>query len=309
MADLTIKPLSSRRSFWFWQANASPYLFVLPFVVLFLIFMCYPLARSIILSFYRSAGPRENVFIGLTNYKFLLRDWLFWKAVLNTLIYTVLLLSLQIPLSLGLAMLLNSKAVRFRNFFRFAFFSSHLVGNVFVAVLFMLLLAPRQGLINRSIGLIFPWIGIEIDWRNNATLAIPAIVIASLWLTIGWGMIYFLAALQAVDQELYEAAEVDGAGHWQRFRHVTLPGIRPVLIFMLLVGTIGALQLFELPYVFFDGPGPGFAGLTIVMYLYQQGFEAGNIGYAAAIGWVLVLMIFFIAMAQLKSTGALKETT
>jgi arabinosaccharide transport system permease protein len=120
-------------------------------------------------------------------------------------------------------------------------------------------------------------------------------------------MIYFLAALQAVDQELYEAAEVDGAGRWQRFRHITLPGIRPVLIFMLLVGTIGALQLFELPYVFFNGPGPSFAGLTIVMYLYQQGFEIGNIGYAAAIGWVLVLMIFLVAMAQLKTTGALKE--
>ncbi|HEY2759363.1 MAG TPA: sugar ABC transporter permease, partial [Pirellulales bacterium] len=207
--------------------------------------------------------------------------------MLNTLIYTVLLLALQIPLSLALAMLLNGKAIRFRNFFRFAFFSSYLVGNVFVAVLFMLLLATRQGLVNRMIGFVFPWIGTEINWRTNASLAIPAIVIASLWLTVGWGMIYFLAALQAVDQELYEAADVDGAGRWQRFVHITLPGIRPVLIFMVLVGTIGALQLFELPYVFFDGPGPGFAGLTIVMYLYQQGFEIGNIGYAAAIGWVL----------------------
>jgi ABC-type sugar transport system permease subunit len=306
MADSTINlpsPTRHSRGIWHWQAKASPYLFVSPFVILFVLFMCYPLGRSFVLSFYRSAGPRKNVYIGLENYKFLFRDWLFWRAVLNTLIYTLLLLALQIPLSLALAMLLNGKAIRFRNFFRFAFFSSYLVGNVFVAVLFMLLLATRQGLVNRMIGFVFPWIGTEINWRTNASLAIPAIVIASLWLTVGWGMIYFLAALQAVDQELYEAADVDGAGRWQRFVHITLPGIRPVLIFMVLVGTIGALQLFELPYVFFDGPGPGFAGLTIVMYLYQQGFEIGNIGYAAAIGWVLVLMISLIALAELKLTA------
>jgi ABC-type sugar transport system permease subunit len=100
---------------------------------------------------------------------------------------------------------------------------------------------------------------------------------------------------------------VDGAGRWGKFWHVTVPGIRPVIIFILLVGTIGAFQLFELPYVFFNGPGPGFAGLTIVMYLYQQGFEAGNIGYASAIGWVLVLIIFVVSVCQLKVTRAMNE--
>ncbi|HWP40116.1 MAG TPA: sugar ABC transporter permease [Tepidisphaeraceae bacterium] len=304
-------PITYRRTWqqrvWSWQARAAPYVFVAPFLILFLMFLLYPLTRSIVLSFYKSAGPRMSVFIGLDNYAFLLRDWLFWLAVMNTLLYTVLFLSLQIPMSLGLALLLNSKAVRLRNFFRFAFFSSHLVGNVFVAILFMLLLAPRHGLVNRMIGAALPFVGTEINWRGNPALAMPAIVLASLWLSVGYGMIYFLAALQAVDEELYEAAEVDGAGRWQKFWHVTLPGIRPVLVFILLVGTIGSFQLFELPYVFFDGPGPGYAGLTIVMYLYQQGFEAGNIGYAAAIGWVLVLMILVIAIAQLKVTGAAKE--
>lgn len=299
--------LPLRARLWSWQANAAPYLFILPFILLFCSFMLYPLARSIILSFYKSAGPRESVFIGLGNYAFLVRDWLFWRAVLNTLFYTLLFLSLQIPLSLGLALLLNSPAVRFRNFFRFAFFSSHLVGNVFVAVLFMLLLAPRQGLVNRMIGAAVPWLGTEINWRSDPALAMPAIVLASLWLSIGYAMIYFLAALQSVDRELYEAAEVDGAGRWGKFWHVTIPGIRPVIIFILLLGTIGSFQLFELPYVFFEGPGPGFAGLTIVMYLYQQGFETGNIGYAAAIGWVLVLIIFIVAMAQLRVTRAMQE--
>jgi ABC-type sugar transport system permease subunit len=296
------------RRLWAWQARYSPYLFVLPFAGLFCLFTLYPIGRSLVLSFYRSAGPRKSEFIGLLNYRFLLTDLQFHLAVFNTVLYTVLFLSLYIPLALGLALLLNSPRVRYRNAFRFAFFSTHLVGQVFAAVMFYLLLAPRHGPINRAIGALFPWIGSEIHWRSHATLAMPAMVLASLWMSVGFGMIYFLAALQSVDPELYEAAEVDGAGRWSRFWHVTLPGIRPVLVFILLVGTIGALQLFELPYVFFDPPsGPGMSALTIVMYLYQHGFDTGNIGYAAAVGWVLVLLIFIISMAQLKVSGAARE--
>lgn len=298
----------SDRRLWAMQARGSPYLFVLPFVLLFAVFTLYPVARSLMLSFYRSAGPRESSFVGLLNYRFLLADPQFHLAIANTLLYTIVYLAIYIPAALGLAMLLNNPRVRMRNLFRFAFFSTHLVGQVFVAVMFYLLLAPRQGLVNRGIGAIFPWIGSEIYWRANPNLAMPAMVLASVWISVGYGMIYFLAALQTVDRELYEAAEVDGAGRWSRFRHVTLPGIRPVLIFILLVGTIGAFQLFELPYVFFDPPaGPGMRALTIVMYLYQQGFETGNIGYAAAIGWVLVMLVFFVSMAQLRVTGATKE--
>jgi ABC-type sugar transport system permease subunit len=260
------------------------------------------------LSFYNSAGPRRSIYIGLRNYSFLIRDWLFWQAVKNTLTYTIVYLALQVPLSLGLALLVNSRSVRFRNFFRFAFFTPYLVGNVFVAVMFILLLYPRLGLVNKMIGGLMPWVGTEINWRGSSTFAMPALVLASLWLTTGHGMIYFLAALQAVDHELYEAAQVDGAGRWGKFWHVTLPGIRPVLVFIVLIGTIGSLQLFEIPYVFFDPPtGPGLSGMTIVMYLYQQGFEFGNIGYAAAIGWVLVLMILAVSIGQLKITGAMKE--
>ncbi len=296
------------RRLWAWQSRYSAYLFVLPFVVLFIAFILYPVARSLMLSFYRSAGVRRSEFVGLENYRFLLFDPQFHLALRNTLLYTVLFLLLYIPLSLGLALLLNNPAVRFRNVFRFAFFSTHLVGQVFVAVMFYVMLAPRHGLVNRAIGAVFPWIGSEIYWRADPNLAMPAMVLASLWTAVGYGMIYFLAALQTVDRDLYEAAVVDGAGHWSRFWHVTLPGIRPVLIFLLLVGTIASLQLFELPYVFFDPPsGPGMRALTIVMYLYQYGFEFGNIGYAAAIGWVLVLIVFLISLAQLRVSGATRE--
>jgi ABC-type sugar transport system permease subunit len=121
-------------------------------------------------------------------------------------------------------------------------------------------------------------------------------------------VIYFLAALQTVDRELYESAEIDGAGPWSRFWNVTIPGIRPVLIFMLLVVTIGGFQLFELPFVIFESSaGPSSRALTIVMYLWQSGWEAGNLGYAAAIGWVLVLLILGVAIVQLRMTRAMQE--
>jgi len=269
--------------------------------------MLYPLAWSVSLSLQKNAGPVVSRFVGLANYRFLFTDRMFWFACMNTLIYAVLFLSLQLPLSLLLAILLNDRRVRGRYLLRFSFFSTYLVGQVFLAVMAHVLLAPRHGLVNVVIGRLLPWIGPEINWSERPVLAMPAIVLASVWVSIGYAMIYWLAALQSVDRELYEAAEVDGAGPWMRFRHVTLPGIRPVAVFLLLVGTIAALSLFDLPFVFFQGPGPGFAGMTIVMYLYEQGFVAGDIGYAAAVGWVLVFLILGITLVQIRVTGAARD--
>jgi ABC-type sugar transport system permease subunit len=296
----------TRERAWWLQQRLAPYLFLSPFVILFCCFMIYPLARSVVLSTYKAAGPEQLQFVGLDNYRFLVTDKIFWLAVGNTTYFAVLFLGLQIPIALALAVMLNSKRLRFRNFFRFAFFSSHLVGGVFVAVIFGLMLAQRHGLINKMIGLAFPFIGTETNWFGKPALAMPAVVIAALWISVGYAMVYLLAALQSVDQELYEAAEVDGASKWQQFRHVTLPGIRPVLIFLLLVGTIGAYQLFELPYVLFYGVWTNYA-ITIVTYLFQMGFEAGDIGYASAIGWALVVIIFLVSLVQLKVARARED--
>lgn len=296
---------------WALQQKLAPYLFVSPFLVLFCGFMLYPLARSIVLSLHKASGPTRIRFIGLENYQFLLFDQLFWLAVGNTLYFAFMFLLLQIPMSLGLALLMNNPRLRFRNFFRFAFFSAHLVGNVFVAIIFRLLLTERHGLVNRAIGAVFPFIGAETKWLARPELMMPSVVIAALWLSIGYGMVYFLAALQSVDQELYEAAEVDGAGMWSRFWNVTLPGIRPVLLFMIFIGTISALQLFELPYILSaeinEGAGPNNSALTIVMYLYNMGFSVGDIGYASAVGWALVVLIFGVSLLQLKVTRATAE--
>jgi ABC-type sugar transport system permease subunit len=287
-------------TWWTLQQKLAPYLFVAPFVVLFAIFTLYPLVRSVVLSFHQTAGtPSTIAFTGLGNYKFLLVDRLFWVAVGNTVLYTLAFLVVQIPVALGLAVVLNNKRVRGRNLFRFAFFAPHLVGHVFVAVIFGLLLS-NNGPVNEVIRGWFN--GAQLNWTSDPYLARVAVVLAATWLSLGYGMIYFLAALQGVDRELYEAAQVDGASRWQQFRHVTLPGIRPVLIFLILVGTIGGLQLFELPYVLFQGAGPGLAGLTIVMYLFSYGIEDGDIGYASAIGWVLAAMILVVALIQVRLT-------
>jgi len=291
-----------RERLWILQRRAAPYVFVAPFIAVFSVFMVYPLGNSIWLAFRYTNGPQSSLFVGLDNFRFMLHDPDFWHALKNTAVFACGSVFLQLPLSLGMALLLNARWVRGRNFFRLAFFSPHLVGQVFVAVLFSLIFLPRYGLLNRAIHAIAGF-GLETKWLMNADLVMPALVLTALWMYVGFNMIYFLAALQAVDVNLYEAAMVDGANRWQQFRHVTVPGIKPVAVFVVIMSTIGSFQLFELPYVLLSGPGPDNAGLTIVMYLYNTGFSTGDLGYASAIGWVLVLIILTISLTQAKVTG------
>ncbi len=296
-----------REKLWAFQHRFAPYLFVAPFVLLFVIFLAYPLGRSFVLSFYNTNGTERQEFVGVQNYSFLMRDKYFWFAVANTALLTLLFLIVEVPVSLGLAMLVNAKAVRAKSFFRFAFFSTHLVGSVFASVLFLQMLNPRQGLINRALGL-FIFHAPEINWLAHPVTARLAILMAEWWLSVGWGMIYFLAALQAVDAELYEAADVDGAGPWRKFWNVTVPSIKPVLVFIILIGTISGFQLFEIPYIFYPlDSGPDLAGLTIVSYLFTAGWQSSMLGYAAAIGWVLVVIIFGVSLIQYRLSFGQKE--
>jgi ABC-type sugar transport system permease subunit len=306
LADSRSAP--GRPTYWSIQRKAAPYLFLLPFLLLFFGFVVYPLADSVVLSFEKTAGPRLTHFAGFAHFRFLVHDWLFWVAMLNTVGFSIAFLLLQIPASLALALLLNSRLVRCRNIFRFAFFSSNLVGQAFAAVLFTLLLVPRAGLINRLLAMVWPGL-LELDWKSDPRFARVAILLAALWLSVGYGMIYFLAALQAVDHELYDASRADGAGTWSRFWHVTLPQIRPVTVFLILIGTVSSLSLFELPYVFFQGPGPRFAGLTVVQYLFIEGFGAGDLGYASAIAWALVALIGTVTLVQIKMFRIDREGT
>ncbi len=262
-----------------------PYLFLAPFLAVFATFHLYPLGRSLALSFCATPGPGRTRFVGLANYAYLARDVTFWLAVANTAAYVVAFLAVQVPLSLGLAMALDGRRVAGRGALRFAFFAPSLVGPVFVAVVFARLADPRHG-------------PVGLPWLSDPLLARAAVLVAWLWLSVGFGTVYLVAALQAVDPALRDAAAVDGAGPVARFRHVTLPAVRPVLSFLVLAGCVSGFQLFELPYVLLQGPGPGLAGLTVVGYLYAVGFGQGNLGYASAVGWALVVITMIAAAPQ-----------
>jgi len=273
-----------------------PYLFMAPFMVTFLIFMVYPLLQSAVLAMEQTYGPRFTEFVFLDNFIALFRDPLFYTAMANTAIFATASIFLQMPLSLALAILLNRPDVRGRAFFRLIFFSPALVGAVFVGVMASIIFQRRTGLINIILNRL---IGFDIDFPWLQEYVMPALILANLWMWTGFNMVYFLAALQNVDKSLMDAAHVDGAGPWSRFRHVILPAIRPVAGFVVLVSAIASFQLFELPYLLFQNTaGPDNQALTVVMYLFQTGFSNGDLGYASAIGWMLALILVALALVQ-----------
>jgi ABC-type sugar transport system permease subunit len=281
--------------------RAAPYLFLLPYFVLTAVFFLYPLGYATLLAFYQTNGPGTKAFVGLSNFKFLIGDSDFHKALWNTSVFAFFSICLQLPLSLALAMLLNSKIGRMKGFFRLAIFAPNLVGQVFVGVLFMVLFTPRYGLFNVLLQELFHK-GLEMQWLNEPALVMPAIIIASLWLYVGFNMIYFLAALQNVEQSLVEAARIDGAGPVGIFFNVTIPAIMPVATFVIVTSTIGSFQLFELPFTLLQqqngGYGPSDSGMTVVGYLYRNAFDSGDLGIAAAIGWLLTFLVLAISLVQ-----------
>ena len=290
-AAATVRP--GRRDGWW-----APYFFIAPFVLLFAVFTLYPLFYSMVMATRQNSGPKISAFVGFDNFRWLFADPDFWTALRNTFVFAVGSIFIQLPASLGLAILLNRPDLKGRGLFRLAFFAPVLVGLAFVAILFGLIFAKGNGLLNVALAALTggAW-DVEFPWLQQYVM--PALIIASLWLYVGFNMVYFLAALQNVSRDLLEAAEVDGAGPWHRFLHVTIPAIRPVATFVVLLSIIGSMQLFELPYLLVgNGGGPDRQGLTVVMYLYDKGFNVGDLGYASAIGWVLALILFAFAMLQ-----------
>lgn len=282
--------------------------FLSPFLVLSGVFFVYPFVWATILAFYQTSGSQYSEFVGWSNFRFVLTDPEFFRALRNTTVFAIFSIFLQLPLSLGLALLLNSRRDRWKGIFRLILFSPHLVGPIFVGILFSVLFTARFGMINRFLQSVFGW-GLELRWLGDPALVMPALVVTSLWMYVGFNMVYFLAGLQSVSEDLMDAARVDGAGPWQRFRHVIVPAIKPVALFVVVMSTIGSFQLFELPYALLDGTGgPDNAGLTIVMYLYQHAFEAGDLGTGAAVGWILTLIIFALSLAQIRLSGGLESS-
>ena len=288
--------------------HPRPYLFILPYILVTGVFFMYPFINAAILAFQQTNGPASKIWIGFDNFRFILSDPIFYKALKNTSIFAFFSVFLQLPLSLGLAILLNAGASRAKGFFRLLIFSPQLVGQIFVGILFGVLFVPRYGLVNRFIQELLNW-GLEEGFLQDPNLVMPALVIISLWMYVGFNMIYFLAALQGVDESLKEAASIDGASPWQIFWNVTVPAIKPVATFVVIMSTIGSFQLFELPFALLNNTfGPDNSGLTIVGYLYQSAFNAGDLGRGAAIGWILTFIIFVISLIQIKLSGTTNDS-
>jgi ABC-type sugar transport system permease subunit len=279
------------------STSAAPWMFLAPFLLVFLTFTAYPLAQSFVLSGQQTFGPSATAWVGLDNFRHLIGDARFRTAVGNTIVFTVASVAIQMPLALGLALLLNRPAMRGRAAFRLAFFAPQLIGMVFVAMLAGVVFAKRTGLVNR---LLHALAGFDLDFPWLQESIMLTLVVATAWMFIGFNMVYFLAALQNVSAELLEASRIDGAGPLSRFRHVTLPAISPVAGLVVLLCVVGSLQLFELPYLILAGGGSEDRGLTIVTYLFQNGFEQGDLGYASAIGWVLTVMLVVFSAAQFR---------
>lgn len=287
----------------------APYAFLAPYLILTSVFFFVPFLDAIGLAFFETNGPRTRVFVGLANFRFLLTDSTFYRALWNTTVFACASVFVQLPLSMGLAILLNSSKGRLRGMLRLVLFSPNLVGQIFVGILFSTLFTPRYGLINRAFHALFGW-GLEVWWLSNPWLVMPALVLTSLWVWVGFNMVYFLAALQGVDRSLEEAARIDGANEWQVFRFVTLPSMRHVTVFVVVTSVIGSYQLFELPLALLhstEGAGPENSGLTLITYLNNVAFHLGDLGLGSAVGWIAALIIFLVSVIQIRVSRVLED--
>lgn len=277
------------------KETRSALLFASPWVIGFCVFLAYPLLASIYYSFCDYSVLRPPVWIGLRNYANLFQDEVFYKTLSNTAIYAIFALPLGMLVALGLALLLNTK-VRGLAVYRTIFFLPSLVPMVSLAVLWLWLFNGENGLVNIGLGLL----GIKgPNWLSDPEWSKPALILLSLWGT-GNAMVIYLAGLQDVPVQLYEAADLDGASPWDKVRNVTIPMISPVILFNLIMGIIGTLQVFTVPYVMFPGGSPARSTYFYTMYLFDNAFRYQKMGYACAMGWIMFVIILVLTMVSLR---------
>jgi multiple sugar transport system permease protein len=272
-----------------------------PALTVIAVFFFVPVIAALLLSLtdfdiYALADPGNLRFVALGNYLQLVQTPLFWRALGNTLYFTIVGVPLSIGVSLGAALLLNSKLARWQPFFRTLLFAPVVTTLVAVAIIWRYLLHARYGLINYALG----QLGVQpIDWLGDPHWAMPAIIVFAVWKSFGYNMVIFVAGLQTIPPELYEAASLDGANAWHRFRHVTLPMLGPTLLLVSILTVAGYFQLFAEPYVMTQG-GPAQRTLSVLYFMYEEGFKWWNLGTASAVAFVLFLMMFAVTMLQMR---------
>ena len=277
------------------------WLFVSPAVLAIAVFFAVPVVAALAMSFtdfdiYALADLKNLRFVGLGNYEALITTPLFWRALANTLLLVVLGVPLSIGVSLGAAMLLNSKLARWRAFHRTALFAPVVTTLVAVAVVWRYLLHTRYGLVNYGLG----QLGVDpVDWLGDPHWAMPAIILLSVWKNFGYNMLILLAGLQAVPEDLYEAARIDGASRWQQFLVVTLPSLGPLILLVAILTVAAYFQLFAEPYVMTQG-GPAQRTVTVLYFMYEEGFRWWSLGSACAVAFVLFVFMFVFTILQMR---------
>ena len=281
-----------------------PYVFVLPFILSFVIFYIYPIIGTTIMSF-QKVLPGQTHFIGTENYRRLFTGD-FFTALKNSIQYTVYTILILIPFPIVLAVLLDRGPKRLNSVYRAAFFLPSLISVVVAGTVFRLMLAPSgRAVVNAVLGLV----GIKpIDWLlGGARQSMFCMVSVAVWRWTGVNIVYFMAGLQAISPDLYEAAAIDGAGPVRRFLHITLPLLKPTIVFVTTISIFGGFAMFEESYVLWQGVSPNNFGLTMVWLIYQKGFQLGDMGTASAIGLVLMLIVFTVSIAALVAFGFFRK--
>lgn len=280
--------------------NAVGWLFTILSIVLIITFVFYPMVQAFITSLKSGVGNNLK-FSGLSNYKRLFTDEIFKKAVTNTLIYLVVQVPIMILLALFISVLLNDKKIKGKGFFRTAIFLPCVTSLVAYSVIFKSLFAS-DGLMNKLLMQIH-LIATPIEWLTSPFWAKITIIIAITWRWTGYNMIFYLAGLQNIDASIYEAAKIDGASAAKQFFNITVPLLKPIILFTTITSTIGTLQLFDEVMNITQG-GPGNATTTISQYIYNLSFKySSNFGYAAAVSYTIVVMIIILSIIQFKVAG------
>jgi lactose/L-arabinose transport system permease protein len=280
------------------RRNLTPYTFLLPYLLIFGVFWAWPILYSIYLSFLDTRSF-PWVWNPGVNWGRIFQDATFQDALRNTFLILLIQVPLMLALATALAVALNSQLLKFRPLFRFAFFAPVVVGAVAYSAVFRLIFNTDFGAVNSGLKAL----GLDpVDWLYTPGPAMTVIILVVTWRWTGYNAIIILAGLQSIPKDIYEAAAIDGATPWQQFLRITLPGIRPVLLFCFVLSIIGTLQLFTEPFLITNS-GPGTATMTLGTYLYQQGFRSFNFGYASAIAYTVALLAAVFSLIQLRFFG------
>ncbi len=277
------------------KRRLTPYLMVSPYILFFATFVAFPVVFSLVLTLHKWNIISPMEFVGLKNFIRLVQDRMFFRSLWNTVVFLMIHIPLQIVVALFFAELLNQR-IRMRGFFRAAYFLPVVVSGVVVTILWQQLFGFDSGLINRL--LVKLGLG-RVGWLVDPRVAMPSIALIATWKNVGLYIVLFLVGLQSVPAHYYEAAEIEGATHWQKFRYITLPAINPTIFMVVVLSTIGGFSLFIEPYIL-TGGGPLNSTLSTILYIYKQAFFYYHMGYAATLGLVFALMILAVVIIQRK---------